>query len=170
MSYSHDSRYSIVSKDAFIMFFAIGMAVCRAVYGAQSCIILHEKNGATYPETIRALAKRYDIEIREEEESKEEKEIRLKKERLIPNTIKKYKYLNSCDSIIYNKLDYVYGLDTAKVSGKQKQLLYLVEVAGDALKMQSVGIENTVAALGGEWSDTMFSQVKRLLHRCRKAQ
>lgn len=173
-----------------------------------------KKNGAAYPETIKALAKRYDIEIREEEESKEEKELRLKKEKLIAlnervfvfygqqlkdypdvmeylkqrfneefineydvayapnvnnlllnwakknkenladlqeigwlkvndrtgryedsrylriifpirdlygrmvgytartigkdkNTIKKYKYLNSCDSIIYNKLDYV---------------------------------------------------------------
>lgn len=71
------------------------------------------------------------------------------------------KYINSPDNYVYHKSDEVFGLDVAKAEAKRQNYMYLVEGAVDALKMRSLGIENTVAALGGEWTDNMLRSIKK---------
>lgn len=67
------------------------------------------------------------------------------------------KYLNGCNSPIYKKSDTLFGLDramkTALISGK----MYLVEGAPDAMRLQSLGINNACAALGGEWTESQLN-------------
>lgn len=62
------------------------------------------------------------------------------------------KYINSPESEIYHKSKSIYGINIAIPEGRKKDFFYCVEGSPDAAKMQSVGILNTVAALGGEWT------------------
>ncbi len=71
------------------------------------------------------------------------------------------KYINSAESSIFHKGDIVFGLDTAIRQARIEDKMYLVEGAVDALHMQSIGVANTVASLGGAWSENQFKTIKR---------
>jgi len=58
------------------------------------------------------------------------------------------KYLNSSDSMIYNKSKLLYGLYTAKDSIKSEDGVILMEGYFDVISAQAHGIENAVAACG----------------------
>ena len=58
------------------------------------------------------------------------------------------KYLNSSDSIIYNKSKLLYGLYTAKNAIKEEDGVILMEGYFDVISAQAHGIENAVASCG----------------------
>lgn len=58
------------------------------------------------------------------------------------------KYINSSDSLIYNKSKILYGLDTAKDAIKQEDAVVLMEGYFDVISSQAHGIENCVASCG----------------------
>lgn len=58
------------------------------------------------------------------------------------------KYLNSSDSLIYNKSKLLYGLYFAKDSIKQSDSIIIMEGYFDVISAQSHGIENCVASCG----------------------
>ncbi len=58
------------------------------------------------------------------------------------------KYLNSSDSIIYNKSKLLYGLYTAKEAIKAEDGVILMEGYFDVISAQAHGIENAVASCG----------------------
>lgn len=58
------------------------------------------------------------------------------------------KYLNSSDSIIYNKSKLLYGLYTAKDAIKEEDGVILMEGYFDVISAQAHGIENAVASCG----------------------
>lgn len=70
--------------------------------------------------------------------------------RAMPGTdTKKYaKYLNSSDSIIYNKSRTLYGLHLASNSISKANLAYLVEGYTDVIAMHRNGLTNTIATCG----------------------
>ena len=80
--------------------------------------------------------------------------------RYIGNNERAPKYINSSTSIIYSKGETLFGIDRAS---RQRDADYFIVVEGapDVLRMQSVGYENTVAALGTAWTDSQFEQLKR---------
>lgn len=61
---------------------------------------------------------------------------------------KQPKYLNSSDSLIYNKGKLLYGLYTAKDAIKAEDSVVLMEGYFDVISSQAHGIENCVAACG----------------------
>lgn len=71
------------------------------------------------------------------------------------------KYLNSAESVIYNKSQSLWGIDTAWKESARKDMIYIVEGAADAMKMQAVGIANTVAPLGGSCTAEQFRTLLR---------
>ena len=71
------------------------------------------------------------------------------------------KYLNNTDSDIFHKSKVLFGIDHAGKSIRQTQDAYLVEGAPDCYRLQSIGVTNTVACLGSEWSYNHFSQLSR---------
>lgn len=71
------------------------------------------------------------------------------------------KYINSPESAVFHKGEIVFGLRNAIRIGAKDELFYLVEGAPDALKLQSIGIVNTIAALGTAWTDKHFDQLRR---------
>ena len=58
------------------------------------------------------------------------------------------KYLNSSDSLIYNKSKLLYGLYTAKDSIRENDSVILMEGYFDVISSQAHGIENCVASCG----------------------
>lgn len=70
------------------------------------------------------------------------------------------KYINSSNSLIFNKGASIFGIDRAS---RCRQALYynIVEGAPDVLRLQSIGLENTVATLGTAWSAAQFDVLKR---------
>ena len=58
------------------------------------------------------------------------------------------KYINSSDSLIYNKSRILYGLYTAKDAIKQEDSVILMEGYFDVISSQAHGIENCVASCG----------------------
>lgn len=58
------------------------------------------------------------------------------------------KYLNSSDSLIYNKSKILYGLYTAKDAIKENDSVILMEGYFDVISSQAHGIENCVASCG----------------------
>ncbi len=80
--------------------------------------------------------------------------------RYIGDNPKAPKYINSATSMVYSKGETIFGIDRAS---RQRDADYfiIVEGASDVLRMQSVGYENTVAALGTAWTDGQFDQLKK---------
>lgn len=70
------------------------------------------------------------------------------------------KYINSCNSSVFIKGESVFGIDRAS---RCRDALYynIVEGAPDVLRLQSIGLENTVATLGTAWSGAQFDILKK---------
>ena len=64
------------------------------------------------------------------------------------------KYVNSPDSIVYNKQEHLYALNFAKKS-KSNQLI-IVEGYMDAIAMHQSGFTNAVASLGTAFTDSQL--------------
>ena len=72
------------------------------------------------------------------------------------------KYLNSSESDIFHKSYVLFGIEDAWKTAAKQDKMYLVEGAPDCMRLQSIGIHNTVAALGSAWNDSHFSTIKRV--------
>lgn len=70
------------------------------------------------------------------------------------------KYVNSSTSPVYSKGDTLFGIDRAS-RVRNADYFIVVEGAPDVLRMQSVGLDNTVAALGTAWTDSQFSMLMK---------
>ena len=70
------------------------------------------------------------------------------------------KYVNSSDSELYHKSASVFGIEGAVTGARVAGKLYLVEGAPDVMRLQSLGIPNTIASLGGSWTERQFQKLK----------
>lgn len=71
------------------------------------------------------------------------------------------KHLNGCDSPIYKKSTSIFGIDIAMKAARQTGKVYLVEGTPDVMRLQSLGIANVVASLGGSWTREQLSYFSR---------
>ena len=71
------------------------------------------------------------------------------------------KYLNSSESEIYKKTYSVFGIDNAIRTASKEEKFYLVEGGPDVMRMQSIGVNNTIASLGSAWTKQQFMQLKK---------
>lgn len=75
------------------------------------------------------------------------------------------KYINGAESFIFNKGNILFGLDVAQKEGAKQELFYVVEGGPDVIKMQEIGVTNTIAPLGTAFTKEHFGLLKR--YRCR---
>lgn len=70
------------------------------------------------------------------------------------------KYVNSSNSSVFTKGESVFGIDRAS---RCRDALYynIVEGAPDVLRLQSIGLDNTVTTLGTAWSGAQFDILKK---------
>ncbi len=71
------------------------------------------------------------------------------------------KYINSTESLVYSKSASLFGINVALREAAKQDKFFLVEGAPDVLRLQSIGVNNTVAALGTAWTEQQFMSLKR---------
>lgn len=71
------------------------------------------------------------------------------------------KYMNGKDSFLFSKTTTVFGLDIAQKEGAKQELFYVVEGGPDVIKMQQIGVDNTIATLGTALTREHLSLLKR---------
>lgn len=79
--------------------------------------------------------------------------------RYIGTTPKAPKYINSITSLLYTKGETLFGIDWA-FRLRDAANFIIVEGAPDVLRLQSIGLENTVATLGTAWNENQFEILK----------
>ena len=72
------------------------------------------------------------------------------------------KYINSPETILFNKSQTLYGFDRAKLVIRQKDATILVEGQMDLLMAHQAGYENTVASSGTALTEEQLIRLKRL--------
>ncbi len=72
------------------------------------------------------------------------------------------KYLNSADSILFHKSKVLFGIDAAWRTAAKQEKFFLVEGAPDCMRLQSIGILNTVAVLGSAYGEQHYSIIKKV--------
>lgn len=83
---------------------------------------------------------------------------------LVPDD-KSPKYLNSPDTILFNKSEILFGLDKAKNDIKIKDYSILVEGQMDLIMLHQVGIKNTVASSGTAITESHIKNLQRRSNR-----
>tara|TARA_B100000963_G_scaffold8172_1_gene6418 strand:+ start:19719 stop:21605 length:1887 start_codon:yes stop_codon:yes gene_type:complete len=78
------------------------------------------------------------------------------------NANAKSKYLNSAESLIYDKSKVLYGLNFAKQDISKQNNCYVVEGYTDVISMCQIGINNIVSASGTALSKNQILLIKRL--------
>lgn len=78
--------------------------------------------------------------------------------RILVDDGKSAKYLNSPDSVLFNKSTVLYGIDKAKQDIRIKNYSILVEGQMDLVLSHQAGIRNTVAVSGTALADTLVSR------------
>lgn len=81
--------------------------------------------------------------------------------RILSNDKKQAKYINSPESLLYDKSHELYGLYFAKQAIRQADLCYLTEGYMDVLAMHQAGIINAVASSGTSLTEGQIKQLKR---------
>lgn len=71
------------------------------------------------------------------------------------------KYLNSIESDIYHKKDSIFGIDLAIRQAAKESKFYLVEGGPDVMQLQRIRVNNTIAPLGGDWTEPQLEQLKK---------
>lgn len=77
----------------------------------------------------------------------------------------KAKYINSSDSLLYNKSNVLYGLYQGRESIQRENLAYLVEGYTDVIAMHQAGYTNTVASCGTAFTEGQAKLLKRYTKR-----
>lgn len=71
------------------------------------------------------------------------------------------KYLNSIESDVYQKKDSIFGIDLAIRQAAKESKFYLVEGGPDVMQLQRIRVNNTIAPLGGDWTEPQLEQLKK---------
>jgi DNA primase len=82
--------------------------------------------------------------------------------RILSNTKKAAKYLNSPESDIYHKSKVLYGINYAKQAIAKEDNCYLVEGYTDVIQFHQSGIENTVSSSGTALTPEQIRLINRL--------
>lgn len=85
--------------------------------------------------------------------------------RLLSESAKEAKYINSPQTLIFNKGSLLFGLDLARQAIREKNEAVLVEGEFDVLSAHKAGIENVVASKGTALTDNQVAILARLCER-----
>ena len=82
--------------------------------------------------------------------------------RILDNKIKTAKYLNSPESLIYNKSKVLYGIYYAKQEIAKLDNCYIVEGYTDVIQFHQKGIKNVVSSSGTSLTNDQITLIRRL--------
>lgn len=86
--------------------------------------------------------------------------------RILPDILsdnpKSPKYINSPTSLLFEKSNCLFGFDVALNAASKAGVMNLVEGAPDVMRLQVIGVANTVASLGSSWTESQLTILKRV--------
>ena len=82
--------------------------------------------------------------------------------RVLQNSVKSAKYINSPDSVIYNKSKILYGLYNSKTQIVKNDNCYIVEGYTDVIRFHQKGIHNVVSSSGTALTIGQINIIRRL--------
>lgn len=84
--------------------------------------------------------------------------------RVLSSTDTSAKYINSPETLIYNKSQVLFGLNFAKEAIRKKDELVIVEGQMDCISLHQAGFENVIAASGTSYNESAaaFTSARRL--------
>jgi len=85
--------------------------------------------------------------------------------RILVDDGKSAKYLNSPETVLFNKSEILYGLDKAKMEIRKKDYAILVEGQMDLIMCHQAGFTNAVASSGTALTAKHLEKIKRLSNR-----
>lgn len=85
--------------------------------------------------------------------------------RIIKKDTKAPKYLNSPETVVYEKRKELYGLSVCKQSIRKNDAVFLVEGYMDVVSLYQSGVENVVAASGTAFTEEQARLIKRFTHQ-----
>ena len=84
--------------------------------------------------------------------------------RIIKKDTKAPKYLNSPETVVYEKRKELYGLSVCKQSIRKNDAVFLVEGYMDVVSLHQSGVDNVVAASGTAFTEEQARLIKRFTH------
>jgi DNA primase len=84
--------------------------------------------------------------------------------RIIKKETKAPKYLNSPETVVYEKRKELYGLSVCKQSIRKNDAVFLVEGYMDVVSLHQSGVDNVVAASGTAFTEEQARLIKRFTH------
>ncbi len=84
--------------------------------------------------------------------------------RIIKKDTKAPKYLNSPETVVYEKRKELYGLSVGKNDIRLKDRAFLVEGYMDVVSLNQSGVENVIAASGTAFTEEQARLIKRFTH------
>ena len=82
--------------------------------------------------------------------------------RILDNNKKSAKYINSPDSIIYNKSNVLFGLYNSKNEIVKKDNCFIAEGYTDVMRFHQIGIKNIVSSSGTALTVSQINLIRRL--------
>ena len=79
-----------------------------------------------------------------------------------PDIMKRSKYMNLGDSLLFSKQEVLFGIDTAAKGARDKGHFVVVEGGPDVMRLQLIGVPNAVATLGTALTEKHLEQMKRV--------
>ena len=72
------------------------------------------------------------------------------------------KYMNSKENPVYSKGKSLFGIDKARRAARDEDYVIVVEGAPDVMRMQMIGLSNTVAPLGSALTSDHLKQIQKI--------
>lgn len=85
--------------------------------------------------------------------------------RIIKKDTKAPKYINSPETVVYEKRKELYGLNLCKQSIRKNDAVFLVEGYMDVVSLHQNGVDNVVAASGTAFTEEQARLIKRFTHQ-----
>lgn len=76
--------------------------------------------------------------------------------------LKRSKYMNLCDSLLFKKQNTLFGIDVAARAARECEHFILVEGGPDVMRLQMIGVLQAVATMGTALSEKHLEQMKRI--------
>ena len=79
-----------------------------------------------------------------------------------PDIMKRSKYMNLCDSLIFRKDETLFGIDVAAKAARDCGHFVVVEGGPDVMRLQMIGVQQAIATMGTALTVKHLNQIKRI--------
>lgn len=135
-----------------------GLWHCFACHaGGDGIKFVMDKESYSFEEAVEHIARDHGISVEYSDRIQNEEERRESERKKVMSDV-----LNSADSPVYLKSDSLFGADVAARAAAYKGYVVFVEDVPDVMRMQMIGMDNTVASLGTSLTSGQIEIIRKM--------